>query len=215
MRKREIKLNNCKKYYTKTIAMVFVPNRFSQKLGRWQDIDLPVNQFVVRNADAKLIPFNFKNYKNPNTLIKRLSEFDYVLVHETDIDVIEKLRELNIDFRILPIEIKKGCLERKADRLSYVSNDWYIESNFLSLYEITPKTEIYYILKNEYTYPRIERVIINPKTDRVSPWMYKTKKEVYNTYVNRLKTEISNYSKTLQSKKELLEYFISEYEGEM
>ena len=208
MRKREIKLKDCKRHYGKLVAMVFVPNRFSQKLGRWEEIRLSRTEFN-KKYKAILIPFNFKNYKNNKTILKRLNEFDYVLVHETDIDVIEKLKELNISFKILPTEIKQGCLDRinKSPYISYVSNYLYIKSNVLDLYGLVPKTETYYIIENEYHRPKIKEIVINPKKDAVPPWTCKTKKEAYDRYVYQLELEIKNYSETVQRKKDLLDYF--------
>lgn len=206
MRKREQYIRNYKEKGYKLIAVVFVPHRFSQKLGRWETIHECGN-----NKDRAItVPFNFKDFKNPKTIVTRLKEFDYVLVHETDIDVVEKLKELNINFKILPIEIKQGCLDyiKKVLRLSYVSCTRYIKSNFLDLYDLVPKTETYYIIENEYHYPKIKEIVINPKKDAVHPWMNKTKKEAYDKYVYQLKLEIENYSETVQKKKDLLDYFI-------
>lgn len=206
MRKREQKIKEYKEKGYKLIAVVFMPHRFSQKLGRWETIYRCGN-----NKDREItVPFNFKDFKNPKTIVTRLKEFDYVLVHETDIDIIEKLKELNINFKILPIEIKQGCLDHinKSPYISYVSHYWYIKSNFLDLYNLVPKTETYYIIENEYHYPKIKEIVINPKKDTVHLWMYKTKKEAYDKYVYQLKLEIENYSETVQRKKDLLDYFI-------
>lgn len=206
MRKREHKIKEYEEKGYKLIAVVFMPHRFSQKLGRWETI----HEYGNNKDRAMTVPFNFKNFKNPKTIITRLKEFDYVLVHETDIDIIEKLKELNINFKILPIEIKQGCLDRinKSPYISYVSHYWYIKSNFLDLYGLVPKTETYYIIENEYHCPKIKEIVINPKKDAVPPWMNKTKKEAYDKYVYQLKLEIENYSETVQRKKDLLDYFI-------
>lgn len=206
MRKREQKIKEYKEKGYKLIAVVFMPHRFSQKLGRWETIYKCGN-----NKDRAItVPFNFKGFKNPKTIVTRLKEFDYVLVHETDIDIIEKLKELNINFKILPIEIKQGCLDHinKSPYISYVSHYWYIKSNFLDLYNLVPKTETYYIIENEYHCPKIKEIIINPKKYKIHLGMCKTKKEAYDKYVHQLKLEINNYSETVQRKKDLLDYFI-------
>lgn len=207
MRKREQNIREYKEKGYKLIAVVFMPHRFSQKLGRWETI----HECGNNNDRAITVPFNFNNFKNSKTIVTRLKEFDYVLVHETDIVIIEKLKELNINFKILPIEIKQGCLDRINKSpyiISYVSSYWYIKSNFLDLYNLVPKTRTYYIIDGEYRYPKIKEVIINPKKNTAHPWMYKTKKEAYDKYVYQLKTEIENYSETVQRKKDLLDYFI-------
>lgn len=213
MRKKEIKINDCKKYYNKLIVMIFVPNRFSQKLGRWQDIKLPENKYG-KDKEAILVPFNFRAYNNNKTIIKRLKEFDYVLVHETDVDVIEKLKELKIDFRVLPNIVKKGCYKysNQINYLSYINSEWYVEKYFKFLYDIEPKIATYYILKDEYTDPTIEEIHV--EGGQLS-WMYESKKEIYDYYVSRCRLEINNYSETLNGIKRRLNIFIDKYGKEL
>ena len=217
MRKKELRIQEYKnRYKYECIAMVFMPNRFSQKLGRWEQLyELPNVNDEVKSYIT--VPINFKEYKNPKTLIKRLNEFNYILVHETDIDIIEKLKELNVNFRVLPSQLKKGCIDKlyknDCEKLVYRSDYPYIRNNFLEVYEIIPKVRTYYYVQNEFSNPEIVPINLTPR-DYVPRYVFKTRQEAYKDYVFKKKQYIEEFITKVQGNQDLLNSFTEKYKGE-
>lgn len=120
------------------IALVFMPNRFSQKLSSHNITK------IYDNIKYKVVPFNFKKYSNVDTIKKRLSEYNnYIVVHETDIDIIEKLKELKIDFKIMNNQLKNySIFVSHIKKLHYRYDTEYIIKELETLFGL--KNYIYH-----------------------------------------------------------------------
>lgn len=89
------------------IAMVFKPNRESQKYAKHFNKDY-TDYMVVS------VPFNLNKYGNINTIKKRLAEYSAIAVHKFDCDIQEFFNENNIKFVVYEPLIKLNSLSYKS-----------------------------------------------------------------------------------------------------
>lgn len=116
----------------KEIAILFMSNRFSQKIGKRVSIQ-------YKNVEYTTIPINMRKITNPNTITKKLKEYDCVMLHSSDIDLIEKLKELKIKFLVMPLEYS----DDKYQHLRF--DDLYIKTHIKKFLGIIIKQKVYFV----------------------------------------------------------------------
>lgn len=92
-------------YQIKEIAFLYRQNRDSQKFA-CKNI-----KFNCGDMDYEVKPFNMDKYSNKKTILKRLAEYNYIVVFKYDYDIRKILNELKIDYYVFIPTISEDFLE--------------------------------------------------------------------------------------------------------
>lgn len=158
------------------IAILFMSNRFSQKLGKRVNIHHKYTNYVT-------VPINMRKITNPNTIVRKLKEYDYVVLHSSDVDLIEKLTELKINFFAMKYEYS----DNNYHRLKF--DDLYLKTQIKKFLGIVVKQKVYYI--NGENKVGEKEVTIDTSIDR--DYYFDTPKEAVNNRITYLNSHIDNY----------------------
>lgn len=105
------------------IAILFMSNRFSQKLSKRLKI-------VTNNIQYETEPINMRKITNYSTIKNKLSKYEYVFVYQQDIDIIEKLDYLRIKYTTIDKPMTKQIRGYLYDRLKQTKPIYYLDSDF-------------------------------------------------------------------------------------
>lgn len=103
------------------IAFLYRQERESQKFA-CKNLN-----FVINKKEYQIIPFNMNKYSNPNTIVKRLSEYDEIIVFEYDYDIKEILNKLDIKYHNFMPTISEGFLKNWSYRSYFASKDVFMQ----------------------------------------------------------------------------------------
>lgn len=163
----------------KKIAILFMSNRFSQKIGKRVSV-------CWDNTNYATEPINMRKIINPRTIINKLKDYDYVLIHFSDIDLIEKLTDLKINFCILKREYDE------KHRLRF--DDTYLKIQIKKMLGAIVKQKVYRI-DDTNNIIEIERTI-----DKIldKDYYFDSPQEAYENKINELDEYIDRYKKWME-----------------
>lgn len=176
----------------KRIAILFMSNRFSQKLGK--RVSTRYN-----NVNYKTVPINMRKITNPNTIIKKLKEYDYIMIHETDVDLIENLTSLGVNFSVLKNEYDK-CFNKL-----YSNN--YLIKEIKRLLGVIIKTKVYYI--SCWTDLKSKTDSLDISLD--SNFYFLTPKEALEDKIRKYEEDIKYYQEIIDTRKSYIEEIKNKY----
>ena len=176
----------------KKIAILFMSNRFSQKIGKRINIH-------HNNINYKTVPINIRKITNPNTIIKKLKEYDYIMVHETDVDIIENLTSLGINFSILKNEYDKY--------FNKLYSNQYLIKEIKRLLGIVIKTKVYYI--SCWTDLKSKTDSLDKSLD--NNFYFLTPKEALENKIRKYEEDIKYYQKIIDTRKSYIEEIKNKY----
>lgn len=176
----------------KKIAILFMSNRFSQKIGKRVNIH-------YKNINYITIPINMRKITNPNTIVKNLKDYEYIMVYSSDVDLMEKLTELKINF----FAMKYECNDDKYHRLRF--DDLYLKEQIKKFLGIIIKQKVYYIDSTNKLVETEKVIDASVKRDyyfETPQKAVRNKIEELNKYINNYKKWVEYYSNQLDKLKE-------------
>lgn len=176
----------------KKIAILFMSNRFSQKLGK--RVSLSCN-----NVNYVTIPINMRKITNSNTIVKNLKDYEYIMVHETDVDIIENLTSLDINFSILRNEYDKY--------FNKLYSNQYLIKEIKRLLGIVIKTKVYYI--GCWTDLKSKTDSLDTSLD--SNFYFLTPKEALEDKIRKYEKDIQYYQEIIDTRKSYIEEIKNKY----
>lgn len=179
----------------KKIAILFMSNRFSQKLGKRVNIH-------YNNINYVTIPINMRKITNSNTIVKKLKEYDYIMVNETDVDIIENLTSLGINFSILRNEYGKY--------FNKLYSNQYLIKEIKRLLGIVIKTKVYYI--SCWTDLKSKTNSLDTSLD--SNFYFLTPKEALERKIKEYEEDIQYYGDIVNTRKSYIEEIKNKYKEE-
>lgn len=192
------------------IAFLYRQSRDSQKFA-CKNID-----FIMNKTEYQIVPFNMDKYSNPKTIEKRLSEYDEIVVFDTDYDIKETLNKLNINYHNFLPTIAKGFLDHWhyysfrgtkdifMQKVPFDFSDEMIKNTICELLGLKKLVTTYYVENGEI---RERAIQLEPNVEPFNT----DKKEVAELYVKNLNTQIETMETTLFYSKEKLKKFKEKY----
>ena len=192
------------------IAFLYRQSRDSQKFA-CKNID-----FIMNKTEYQIVPFNIDKYSNPKTIEKRLSEYDEIVVFDTDYDIKETLNKLNIDYHNFLPTIAKGFLDHWhyysfrgtkdifMQKVPFDYSNKMIENTICELLGLKQSIITYYVDNGEIR-EKIVQLEAGEKPFNTD------KKEVAELYVRNLTMQIKAMETTVFHSKERLKKFKKKY----
>ena len=175
----------------KRIAILFMSNRFSQKLGKRVST-------CYNNINYVTVPINMRKITNPSTIIKKLKEYDYIMVHETDVDLIENMTSLGVNFSVLKNEYDKY--------FNKLYNNNYLIKEIKRLLGVIIKTKVYYI--GCWTDLKSKTDIIDISDNK---FYFLTPKEALENKIKEYEDNIKYYQEIIDARKLYIEEIKNKY----
>lgn len=192
------------------IAFLYRQERESQKFA-CKNLD-----FVINKKEYQIIPFNMNKYSNPNTIVKRLSEYDEIIVFEYDYDIKEILNKLDIKYHNFMPTISEGFLKNWSYRSYFTSKDVFMQKIPLDFSnEMVEKTicEILGLKKSFISY-YVENGEIKERIIQLEPNVehFNTdKSEVAKTYIANLSVQTDMMESNVSHNRIKLKKFKEKY----
>lgn len=194
----------------KEIAFLYRQNRDSQKFA-CKNIN-----FVINKIEYQTVPFNMDKYSNPKTIEKRLSEYNDIIVFDTDYDIKEILNKLNIGYHNFLPTIAKGFLDHWhyysfrgtkdifMQKVPFDYSDEMIKNTIYELLGLKKLVTTYYVDNGEIKEKKIQ---LEPNKKIFNA----DKKQVAKDYIKNITMQTELMEVTVFRNKEIIKQFNKKY----